>query len=320
MPLFPTMLLSAGLCGVPLGPAGGRGRQEQAGPLVRPQGLLSSTAAGQRAPWAVADLTSPRSGRLAVEAGGGDRRGQAVLDCLTARPGASQVSVPPSLCWVGAGRVPQHLACAGHSFDVYQVKGGRETGADEGKAFSRANLTLARRLPCTDLTASSRTGAGAWRGFWEAPGPQAPRALLRALQPGLGLLLPRPKHHHPGPRSPFIQPKDRACVLPSSSLPPSPLPNLKWLRAVFLFWFPISILLLSLAFLGPGCPRTWLIFITTIGSRCCFTGGETEAQTGSVICPRPHSALRSSEQGGPWDWPLSGWPQEEQPGPGAAQP
>lgn len=118
------------------GPAGAcrwGGRQEQAGPLVRPQGLLSSTAvlsstaAGQRALWAVADLACPRSGRLAVEAGGGEGRGRAVLGCLTARPGASQVSVPPLLCWAGAGEgAPQHLACAGHSFDVYQVKGGRQ--------------------------------------------------------------------------------------------------------------------------------------------------------------------------------------------------
>ena len=78
-----------------------------------------------------------------------------------------------------------------------------------------------------------------------------------------------------------------------------------------------SFLFLSLAFRGPGCPRTQLIFITLVCGRCYVTGGETEAQAGSVICPRQHRAPRGSDQGGLWHRPLSGWPQEEQPGPGA---
>lgn len=105
--------------------------------------------------------------------------------------------------------------------------------------------------------------------------------------------------------------------MPSCSLPPSPLQNMAWSGAALLFRLPVSILFLSLAFRGPGCTRTQLIFITPVCGSCCFTGGETEAQNGSVTCPRQHSSPRGSEQRVPWHWPPSGWPQEEQPGPGA---
>ena len=116
---------------------------------------------------------------------------------------------------------------------------------------------------------------------------------------------------------PIYPTQGRGCVLPSCSLPPSLLQNLVWSGAALLFWLPVSILFLSLAFWGPGCPGTQLIFITPVCGSCCFTSGETEAQTGSVTCPRQHSTLRGSQQGRPWRWPPSGWPQEEQPGPGA---
>lgn len=234
-------LLSAGLCGDPLGPTDGSGEARTGWPSGQSSGWApsaSSTTAGKRALWAVADLACPRTGRLAVPAGGGGAGGRAVLGCLTARPRASQDRVPASLCWAGLVGAPQHLACAGYSFDVYQAKGGRETAADEGKAFSRTNLILARWLPCTDLASSSWLRAGAWHSSCEAPGTHAP-----GLCPGLCsepcdlgsacfFLVPNATLRD---LFPIYTTKDRGCVLASSSLPPSPLRNLAWLGAVLLF-------------------------------------------------------------------------------------
>lgn len=101
---------------------------------------------------------------------------------------------------------------------------------------------------------------------------------------------------------PIYTTKDRGCVLASSSPPslsttkPGMAPGLCSSSGFFF----ISISGIS----GPGCPRTQLIFITLVCGRCYVTGGETEAQAGSVICPRQHRAPRGLGPGGPWHRPV----------------
>lgn len=209
---FPMRLLSAGLCGDPLGPTGGNGEARTGWPSGQSSGWApsaSSTTAGKRALWAVADSACPRTGRLVVPAGGGGAGGRAVLGCLTARPRASPLrreggrqqlmrgkpSPEPTSFWPG-GSPAQTLP------------------HPPGPALGLGTVPVRPQAP---MPQGSAQGSAPSPATWARP------ASSSSQTPSSGTC------------SPFIQPKDRGCVLASSSLPLSPLQNLAWLGAVLLF-------------------------------------------------------------------------------------